>query len=117
MVNAIEHGNLEISFEEKSKLCRLDGWQAEVERRLQLPAYRTRVATLQVTRSREKIVFVVRDQGPGFRWQTFLDFEPARAFAPNGRGIALARGVAFSELNYHEPGNVVTAEIKLEDAS
>jgi CheY-like chemotaxis protein/anti-sigma regulatory factor (Ser/Thr protein kinase) len=117
MVNAIEHGNLEISFEEKSKLCRSDSWHSEVERRLQLPAYRGRTASVQVTRLADKVTFVVRDQGPGFCWQTFLELEPARAFAPNGRGIALARGIAFSQLRYDEPGNIVTAEVRLGDAS
>lgn len=117
IVNAIEHGNLEITFEEKSKLCRLDAWQSEVERRLALPAYRGRVGTVHVTRAHDTVTFVVRDQGPGFRWQEFLDFDPSRAFEPNGRGIALAKGMAFTELWYDEPGNVVTAEIDLEDAS
>ena len=117
IVNAIEHGNLEISFGEKSRLCRLDSWQAEVERRLMLPAYRGRFGSISVTRARDSVTFVVRDQGPGFRWQDFLEFQPSRAFEPNGRGIALAKGVAFSELWYDEPGNVVTAEIHLEGAS
>lgn len=113
MVNAIEHGNLEISYEEKGDLCRFGRWQAEVARRSALPVYGDRRATLWWARRRDLIRFEIRDEGPGFDWRRFMSFEPERAFDPNGRGIALARGMAFSNLHYEEPGNVVIAEIPL----
>ena len=111
MVNAIEHGNLEISYDEKSTLCRANAWQLEVERRLELPEYRHRIAHIHVSRCPESLQFIVRDEGPGFSWRTFLGPDPERAFAPNGRGIALARELAFSKLDYLDPGNVVVAKV------
>ena len=114
MVNAIEHGNLEISYAEKSELCRANGWQSEVERRLALPEYCQRSAHVHVFRSERSLEFSVRDEGPGFRWREFLELDPSRAFAPNGRGIALARELAFSGLEYKDPGNLVVAIVALE---
>jgi len=111
MVNAIEHGNLEISYLEKSELCRANAWQSEVERRLLLPVYRRRLAHIRVSRGDDSLRFMVRDEGPGFSWRDFLKPDAARAFAPNGRGIALARELAFSELDYQDPGNIVVAHV------
>jgi len=59
----------------------------------------------------------VRDEGPGFRWREFLELDPSRAFAPNGRGIALARELAFSGLEYKDPGNLVVAIVALESGT
>jgi len=117
MVNAVEHGNLEISYAEKSSLCRAQSWRQEVLRRLELPAYCSRVAQVNVERRRSVVRFEVRDQGPGFDWRKFMSFDPERAFDPNGRGIALAQQLAFSNLTYEEPGNVVVAEVPLEPAT
>ena len=40
-----------------------------------------------------------------------LDFDPARIFDPNGRGIAMARQVAFGSLEYRGCGNTVVATV------
>jgi CheY-like chemotaxis protein/anti-sigma regulatory factor (Ser/Thr protein kinase) len=113
MVNAVEHGNLEISYTEKSALCRANSWQEEVARRLELPTYKQRVAQIRIERRADAIRFEIRDEGPGFDWRRFTTFDPERAFDPNGRGIALAQQLAFGELRYVEPGNFVVAEVAL----
>ena len=51
------------------------------------------------------------DQGDGFDWQKFLEFDPERAFDPNGRGIAMARLTSFASLAYEGRGNIVTATV------
>lgn len=112
MVNAVEHGNLGISCEEKGQLCRNNTWNEEVERRLNLPEFRSRVAHVVVVRRADGIRFEVHDQGKGFPWRSYLRFDVSRADQPNGRGIALARVVAFSDLYYMDPGNVVVAEVR-----
>lgn len=116
MINAIEHGNLEISYSEKSELCRQGNWEAEVARRAGLSRFSSRVARVQVVREVHAIRFVVQDEGPGFHYFDYLDFSSARAHDPNGRGIALARTFAFSDLSYRSPGNVVVAEVRLDGA-
>lgn len=113
MVNAVEHGNLGISYAEKVALKRNDAWEAEVRRRQALPEYRGRRAWVSVRRTSDEISFVIRDEGAGFDWRRYLDFEPERAFDPNGRGIAMARAMAFSRLEYRGSGNEVAAGLKL----
>lgn len=113
MVNAIEHGNLGLSYQEKSQLKWEGDWEGEISRRLALPEFRDRVASVRVERRPESIVFTIADQGEGFNWQRFLNFDPDRAFDPNGRGIAMARMMSFASLEYQGRGNVVVATVAL----
>jgi len=113
MLNAVEHGNLGITYREKS-LLKWDGdWEAEIRRRLDMPPFRGRRATIKVSRSVEAVSFCITDEGDGFDWHKFLDFDPERAFDPNGRGIAMARLTSFSQLEYEGRGNIVTVSVSL----
>jgi CheY-like chemotaxis protein len=111
LMNAIEHGNLGITCNEKSALMREDRLNHEIVRRLQLPAYRERRATVEVKRSANELKFTVTDQGDGFDYRAYLELDPSRAFEPNGRGIALARKVSFTQLSYQGKGNIVVATV------
>lgn len=111
MVNAVEHGNLGVSYQEKSLLKWEGDWEAEIARRLALPQFRERFATIRLERTPEAVVFTISDQGQGFAWDKFLTFDPERAFDPNGRGIAMARMMSFSSLEYQGCGNVVVATV------
>lgn len=113
LVNAVEHGNLGIGYQEKSRLHLEDRWHAEVARRLALPEYRERWATVRVERRQTEIVFTISDAGDGFPSQDYLETDPVRAFDPNGRGIALARQIGFSRIEYLGCGNVVIAAVAL----
>ena len=113
LVNAVEHGNLAIDYGEKSRLKREDQWENEIARRLEMPEYRERQATVIVERQPGQRVFSVVDQGEGFDWAAFLEFSPSRVFDPNGRGIAMARGLCFDRLEYQGKGNRVTATVAM----
>jgi CheY-like chemotaxis protein len=113
LVNAIEHGNLAIGYAEKSRLRLSNGWEAEVGRRLNDPVWRRRIAEVVFERDSTAITFVISDQGAGFDPQDYLDIDPQRACDPNGRGIALARRISFSRLEYQGCGNVVVGRIDL----
>ena len=113
LVNAVEHGNLGISYDEKSHLNREGGWADEITRRLAQPEYQGRVATVSIERGEENIFFIITDQGTGFNWRNYLEMDPARAFDPNGRGIAMAKQISFSSLEYHGCGNKAVATVAL----
>jgi DNA-binding response OmpR family regulator len=113
LLNAVEHGNLGITYEEKSRLADKDAWREEVDRRLSLPDNASKRVTVTFERNRESVSFVIRDEGPGFDWTRFLDVDPSRAFDTHGRGIAMARRLSFQNLQYNARGNEVTATIKL----
>jgi len=111
LVNAVEHGNLGITYEEKSQLNAAGQWQSEIERRLSLPENATKHVEVQMTRDNGCVRFTVRDQGPGFDWQRFIDIDPLRAFDNHGRGIVIARTMSFDLLEYRGCGNEVVAQV------
>jgi CheY-like chemotaxis protein len=113
LVNAVEHGNLGITCSEKSALMREDRLTQELARRRELPECRERRAHISVERRDGELTFTITDEGQGFDFRQYLELDPARAFEPNGRGIALARMMSFSRLEYQGVGNVVTATIVL----
>ncbi len=113
MLNAIEHGNLGISYQEKSRLKLSGSWESEITRRLRLPEFTGRFAMITVERDGARLVFTIRDQGEGFDWAKYLNFDPDRAFDPNGRGIAMAKMLSFQTLEYRGRGNEVVASVTL----
>lgn len=100
LVNAIEHGNLGIGFDAKSLLVQSGRWRDEVERRVADPAYRDRIALMEVSVSATSVRILIEDQGAGFDSAPFLDMPAAQEGQLNGRGIALARKLIFPNLRY-----------------
>jgi DNA-binding response OmpR family regulator len=111
LVNGVEHGNLGLSYEEKTQLKLNDGWREEIDRRSNLPENAAKRVYLSFLRQGENITLRITDQGKGFPWQDFLDFNPDRACDPNGRGIALARMMSFCSIHYEGCGNVAVATL------
>jgi len=111
LVNAVEHGNLGIDFEEKARLLSAGQWQSETTRRLQLPENVDKFVEVHACRVDGEIVVFIRDRGQGFDWTKFLTLDESRAFFPNGRGIALARQIAFRSVEYRGCGNEVEVRI------
>jgi CheY-like chemotaxis protein len=112
LVNAVEHGNLAITYDEKSQLRREERWTEEVTHRLSLVENRMKRVRVSFSREVDQVSLRIRDEGHGFDWERYLEFDPARAFDPNGRGIALARMASFSSLEYEGCGNSVVVTIK-----
>lgn len=111
MLNAIEHGNLEIGGALKAQLLREQRFEAEIAARLAREPYRSRRVRVVITAVEPVIEIEIRDDGPGFAWRGRLaaGFEPSDA--PNGRGIALVRTAAFPGLTYRDPGNVAVVRL------
>ena len=113
MINAVEHGNLGISYERKSALLQEANWDAEIERRLNLPENAEKTVHVLLDHSEKEIRVTITDCGKGFDWKKYLEMSPERAFDPNGRGIAMSKILSFDSLEYHGNGNQVTATVKL----
>lgn len=111
LTNAVEHGNLEITYEDKSELLKAGRWTDEIERRLADPKYRDRVVEVSWQRSGDGICIRIKDQGNGFKPDAYLKFDPARATHSHGRGIAMAIMRSFDMVEYQGKGNEVVASI------
>lgn len=113
LINAVEHGNLEITYEEKTKLMQERRLAEEVAERLRRPAFQKRRALAVLERSAGALTLTVEDEGPGFDWTPYLELSPDRAFHTHGRGIAMAKALCFDEVRYEGRGNRVVAKVAL----
>lgn len=112
MINAVEHGNLHIGYEEKSVLRQDDAWDQEIAKRLESPEYKDKVASIDILNKDDVVIYTITDQGDGFAWDDFMDFDTERVMDNHGRGIAMANMLYFSKLEYQGNGNTVTVEVK-----
>lgn len=112
MVNAVEHGNLGITYDEKGDLNNRGQWENEVKRRLALPEMRDRYVEVEFLRKQDEIHVRIKDQGDGFNHEPFLEISVERGSHNHGRGIALARMISFERLEYMGKGNEVLAVIR-----
>ena len=112
ILNAVEHGNLEIGYDKKTELLEKDEWQKEVNLRKSLPLYASKKVTVAFAKEGNDFILKVTDEGEGFDWKKYLDIDPSRALDSHGRGIVLAKSLSFDEVIYNKKGNEVTAIVK-----
>jgi hypothetical protein len=111
LMNAVEHGNLEISHDEKTALMISGTLYDEIARRLAMPCYRDRKVTVRVTRNHDRSgAIAISDDGIGFDWRAHMAALDGD-YGGRGRGIALARELSFPDLEFHDPGNVVLVNV------
>lgn len=111
IVNAIEHGNLELGFEEKTMLLRRGTWLQEVQRREALPEYARREVWVTFEQSDLESHLVISDDGQGFDWRYWMqECEPDEL--PNGRGLRIVRQCGFDAVTFNARGNEVTVTAK-----
>lgn len=112
LINAVEHGNLNIRYDEKSRLITQGEWKKEVKNRLKLSQYKDKKVRVSFTREGQNNKIVIEDEGNGFDWQQFLELDPKRAFDSHGRGIAMAKMLSLDEINFQGCGNKVEIMVK-----
>ena len=112
LTNALEHGNCNISWEEKTEFLKGGGNMLElIEKKRNLPENKDKKIRISYFIGKDKSHFSIEDEGPGFDWKSRMvsgdipDFE-----LEHGRGISLSRGLV-SALHYNDKGNAVSFEI------
>ncbi|MCK5680279.1 response regulator [bacterium] len=104
IVNAIEHGNLELDSALKHRHDYLD----VLKLRALDQRFCERRVTIEVVIAAAAFTCSIQDQGLGFDWRSLPDpTDPENLFKPHGRGIIMA-GNFFDEFFYNESGNQVT---------
>jgi anti-sigma regulatory factor (Ser/Thr protein kinase)/ActR/RegA family two-component response regulator len=114
--NAIEHGNLGITFEEKSDALKASRFYPLAIERSHKDPFKDRVVTIRsrVFPNLRRIEYFVADQGSGFDWRSLPDpKDKSNLLNRNGRGIMMAR-YAFDEMIYNDTGNEVTLVVNLD---
>lgn len=113
LLNAVEHGNLELGHQAKAASLADNTYAAELVRRLVDPRLSSRTVQVRFARTRGALQVTIADEGSGFDWKHWLQFDPALASAQNGRGVAYAHLIGFDALAYNAAGNSVNATVML----
>lgn len=120
LLNALFHGNLEITAEEvKAVEDRLlgEGEVSLVEKRCQQSPYKDRRIAVTVKISQDEARFVIRDQGPGFDVASVPSLCECGALeGERGRGLWLMR-TFMDEVAFDATGNEVTMVKRRESAA
>ncbi|MCL2155963.1 MAG: ATP-binding protein, partial [Leptospirales bacterium] len=109
IVNSIEHGNLGITFEEKSQAMMHDTYFDLINSRQKHPDYIERMVHIEYTITQSKVVYKITDQGDGFDYMKIISNKITELndnFVLHGRGIAMAKKI-FDEVRYNNKGNQV----------
>lgn len=119
LTNAIEHGNLGISYEEKREALRSSVFYDLAHRRSQESPWKDRRVRARCLVDPEEgmVRFRVQDEGDGFDWRNLPNpFSQNNIGARHGRGILMAAH-AFQSLRYNDKGNEATLELHLETST
>jgi anti-sigma regulatory factor (Ser/Thr protein kinase) len=106
LVNAIEHGNLEVSSGLRERDD--DSYVQEIRRRREMDPYRGRRVMISARETRDDVTYVIRDEGPGFNVAALPDpTDPENLEKASGRGLLLMRAF-MDEVSHNASGNEIT---------
>lgn len=110
LINAIEHGNCRIGFDEKSSWLERNG---DIMELIRVKNKDPRIKALKVyfsyTITPESSKFTIRDEGVGFDWRTRMTISPETP-GIHGMGMKMAN-LYVKDLTYSEKGNEVAFSI------
>ncbi len=108
LINAVEHGNLNISYEEKSEAIRENNYFIFIRNRQKDPQFMDKKIIIEYSLSPGKVVYRITDQGKGCDVKEFNKLkDDSENFSEHGRGILMATNV-FDKVAYNNEGNRVT---------
>jgi hypothetical protein len=113
LLNAIEHGNCGINYQEKSAwLLEGNAMRDLIAAKCQDGAIRKRRVLFEYTIEPAQSKFLIADEGPGFDWRGVKDAaRDENLEVPHGRGIQMTTRFT-KNLGYNERGNAVSFEIE-----
>jgi two-component system, cell cycle response regulator len=117
LFNAMEHGNLEVFYQEKQQALAEQRYDELLSQRLSQPHLKDRLVTIHVRfdRAKKLLEYHIADEGKGFKWRSILNRsqDGCRPQDINGRGIFLAQSF-FPGLSYNDRGNEVRFAVQLD---
>ena len=116
IVNAVEHGSLEILYQEKHEALSTDQFERLIAERRRHPRFSKRRVVVEASydKDRRRLRYAITDEGKGFAWNRFLTTaeQPCDSRQANGRGVFLAKAF-FPDLTYNERGTEVRFSVPL----
>lgn len=116
LTNAIEHGNCEINYDEKTKfLEECKDINDLIKEKNNIKRISDRKVKLTYSFTDEELSFIIEDEGNGFNHSDAV-FDPENEediLKNHGRGIFLTR-MYVDSLEYNKKGNKVTLKVKTE---
>lgn len=108
LINAIEHGNLSITFDEKTQAQAHGDFLEYLALRRKSPEYAERTVRVDYVLSEKRIAYRIVDEGPGFNHAAILAATDSanEDFLAHGRGISMTRSL-FDVVRYNAKGNEV----------
>lgn len=106
LVNAIEHGNLGITFDEKSEMKNVDDYLTEIEKRQQ---HTNSKVMVESSLNQQRVAYKIADEGKGFDYEARMariESDNTMPVLTHGRGLLLARAI-FDEITWNRKGNQV----------
>ncbi|WP_411823230.1 7TM diverse intracellular signaling domain-containing protein [Leptospira sp. 'Mane'] len=110
LINAIEHGNLNIGFEEKSNALIEGNYLEFLQKRQEDARYNRKKVYISYILNEEYVAYRILDEGKGFDHQKVFSKtmeELNEALEQHGRGILMTRSV-FDRVEYNDAGNQVS---------
>lgn len=108
ILNAIEHGNLEISFEEKRDALNQDRYMDLFQERKHTYAHEHRKVQIHALINKQYFIMRIEDQGQGFDYKSLLAKRSAQNLGLHGRGLQLVLS-EFGKIDFNKKGNRITA--------
>jgi DNA-binding response OmpR family regulator len=116
VLNAVEHGSLEICLRDKREALATNRYDMLVEARRRDPRFSGRrvTACASYDKRARTLRYSVLDEGKGFRWKRLLNRteDSCGTQEANGRGLFLAQAF-FPDLSYNDAGNEVSFTVLL----
>ncbi|MBN2435985.1 MAG: ATP-binding protein [Spirochaetes bacterium] len=109
VINAIEHGNLQITCEEKTRALMNDNYFELLQKRQRSDEHRDKRVHIAYKINNKKAVYRITDEGQGFDYKSFIEEktrENNKEMLANGRGITISSSI-FDKIRYNEKGNQV----------
>ncbi|MFK7839399.1 MAG: hypothetical protein AB8B83_03630 [Bdellovibrionales bacterium] len=109
-MNAVEHGNLGLGYDDKTEAINAGRYNDVVEGLQEKSDASAQTVEVQFIHKDGRYSVRITDQGDGFDWRSWVAFDSERNSFVHGYGV-LKAVKCFDEVKYNTAGNQVMASI------
>lgn len=109
IINAIEHGNLNIGFDEKTQATSNGNYLEFILSRQKDPHYKDKKVIIEFLLNPDKVMYKIEDEGNGFNYREILEKiqrDVDENMLAHGRGLRMVFNI-FDEVKFNRKGNQV----------